>query len=956
MGAPDHQDAGDHQVGAGPSRGPGSPLDPLLRSGRAESPSASLGEGTSPRPHVLEEVRRRTIVASILSSIAVIVLVVVYALVPGHYPLADRPYLWLVGAGALGVAIGSVIPRTRLVHGRSFVPILIAWSVADIGLVSAAIAVSGGRNSDLYLLYLPMCVFIASASFPRLARIGLAFSLIAAYGITLAALGWHMGTGTILLRLGIIAITAGAANAMSNALTRQLYFREQVTREFEARAGMWSRVAGLGREIGTLEEDAILAWAVDAVSELGFEAANLCMYGEDEESYEVVHARGLPEEYTNSVQTSDRGMANFVRVERRTVVVDDYHERQDVVPLLVSSGFRTVVATPVWVEGKLGGALVGGTRDQRAVEAEEVAAIELLAAHAGHGLEAARKLERQRRDAAHFRSLVTSAPEAMVVMDTDGRILEANDQVGRLFRYEPGELVGMTVETLVPESSRHLASLLRENFGGNPRTLLLGDPDNLSGLRGDGGVFPVEVVLGPIDAPDGLLVTATVRDVTERREFERRLSHQATHDHLTGLPNRAQFVGRLAEALARTPVGPSQIAVCFLDVDHFKYVNDSRGHTIGDELVAEVARRIASTARAGDLVARFGGDEFAILIEGLIDRHGAVAHGWRLLAAFDQPFVLEGVECYMSASVGIAFGARGDNPNDLLRDADSAMYLAKQRGRARVELFDDTLTARARERLQIESSLHQALLGEQLSLVYQPVMDLSDRSVTGLEALLRWDHPDRGQIPPLAFIPIAEESGLILQIGRWVLTHACQHAALWTREGLFPDSFSVSINVSNRQLEHDRLIAEVASILESSGLPPRCLMIEIRESLFVQDLRAAVRRLAALKQLGVRIAIDDFGTGFSSLNSLSQVPVDLVKIDESFIQSLGTRSDAIVSAVVEVARAFELGVVAEGVESESQVERLVELGCSFGQGHLFGKPVPAAGVERLYTSRAGATG
>ena len=482
---------------------------------------------------------------------------------------------------------------------------------------------------------------------------------------------------------------------------------------------------------------------------------------------------------------------------------------------------------------------------------------------------------------------------------------------------------------------------------------------DVAGVRRDGTEFPMEIVLGPIQTPEGLVITATVRNVTERREFERRLAHQATHDHLTALPNRALFVERLADGLSKGPAsGRPPIAVCFLDIDHFKYVNDSRGHTTGDELVIEVARRIASTARADYLVARFGGDEVAVLVPGLPDRKGAVAYAWRLLAAFDRPFVLDGVECFITASVGIAFGLRGDDPMDVLRHADAAMYHAKQSGRARVEVFDETLTARAAERIEIESSLHQALLGDQLSIAYQPVVAIENGKTVGVEALVRWQHPERGNVPPLAFIPVAEESGLILQIGRWVLARACAQAAVWVN-GASGDSsaFSVSVNVSNRQLEHDRMIAEVAAALDESGLPPQCLVLEITESFFMRDMQAAIRRLQALRRLGLRIAIDDFGTGFSSLNSLSQLPVDVVKIDKSFIDSLGTRYDAVVGAVVEVADAFDLTVVAEGIEREEQRARLIDLGCPFAQGYLFGKPASADELAHLFVpASAGLTG
>jgi diguanylate cyclase (GGDEF)-like protein/PAS domain S-box-containing protein len=596
------------------------------------------------------------------------------------------------------------------------------------------------------------------------------------------------------------------------------------------------------------------------------------------------------------------------------------------------------VATPVWVDGHIAGVLVGGTREEHAVGPEEVAAIELLAAHAGTGISNARKLEHQRRDAAHFRSLVQSAPDAMIVMDVHGAILEANHQVRTLFGYAPEELVGRPFDLLLPERMHGVARAYRERFAADPRTMVLGEVDELAGLRGNGTEFPMEVVVGPIEAPEGLVVTAAIRDITERREFERRLAHQASHDALTGLPNRTLFVERLVGALERTSPGGPSVAVCFLDVDHFKYVNDSRGHSVGDALLAEVAKRISDTARTTDLVARFGGDEFAVLVEGIGDRQDATAYAWRLLAALDQPFLLHGVEAYVSASVGIAFGARGDDAHDLLRDADAAMYHAKQRGRARVEVFDEVLTTRALERVETEASLHQALIANELSLVYQPYVDLRTGTVVGVEALLRWHHPRRGEMSPSAFMPIAEESGLVVQIGRWVLSEACRQAAEWTDGRAEGSRLTISVNVSNRQLEHDHLIAEVASVLESTGLPPESLVLEITESFFIRDLPAAVRRLHALRRLGVRIAIDDFGTGFSSLNSLSRLPIDVVKIDKSFVDGLGTRYDAVIGAVVDVAEAFDLTVVAEGVEHIEQLERLKALGCHMAQGFLLGTP------------------
>jgi len=910
------------------------------------------GGGTEDgRIGVLDEVRIKSIRVGVVATVVLLLVIVLYAVLPGRTAFSRGPFFVLIGLAVAGTVPMAFAPWERLVRRRFLMPALYLWSLFDIALVAVAIDLSGGFHSMLYLVFIVECVFMANVSFPRRARVVLTVLTVGAYLGALAVAGWHVQVATLVLRVGIIVTTAGAADSIAVQLTRELVFRERATADHEQRAAVWSRVAGLGQALETLDEEAILGWAVDSVVQLGLEAANVCVLIDDGSHFRVVHPVGLPDAYARTVHSAEMGMMGLVRQARRTVVVHDYDQRHNAHHELRVEGFRTVIATPVRVEGELAAVLVGGTHQRRQVEDYEIAAFELLAAHAGRGLDGARKLEHQRRDAAHFRSLLESAPDAMIVMDETGVVLEANHQVGRLFGYEPDELDGTPVQRLVPFLSEATLRGYRHEFVAR-HTVVVDDNDDVEGVRKDGTRFPMELVLGSLDTPDGTVITATARNVTERREFERRLEHQATHDHLTGLPNRARFVEHLAAALAAAQVTGPPVAVCFLDVDHFKYVNDSRGHTTGDELVVEVARRIASTARAGDLVARFGGDEFAVLIENLVDRKGAVAYAWRLLAAFDRPFVLDGVECFVSASVGVACALGGDDPDDVLRQADAAMYHAKQSGRARVEVFDETLTARAAERLEIESSLHQALLGDQLSVVYQPVVTIEDGAMVGVEALVRWNHPERGAIPPLSFIPIAEESGLILQIGRWVLARACAQAAAWVEAIGDSSRFTVSVNVSNRQLEHDRMIAEVAAALDESGLPPHCLVLEITESFFMRDVQAAVRRLQALRRLGVRVAIDDFGTGFSSLASLSHLPVDVVKIDKSFIDALGTRYDAVIGAVVEVAKAFDLSVVAEGIERAEQRDRLLDIGCTLAQGYYFGKPVPAAELEARFGAGA----
>ena len=895
----------------------------------------------------IAEVRIQSVRVGVLSTVAVLAVLLLYALLPGHYPLSRAPFLIALVIAVVGTAPIAFLPWEALQRRGHALHVLYVWSFFDIVLVSLGIVLTGGSHSDLYLVYLLQCMFMANVSYPRRARVGLVALTLASYVITLAAAGSPIGTATLVLRLGMMLATAGAADLIATQLTQELLFRERATVEHEHRARLWSRVANLGRQLDVLDENSIMAGAVDAVVQLGFEAANMCVLLPDTRAFRVVHAQGLPESFVDGVHSSDRGIPALVLEQRRTVAFDDYRAFADGNQLLRADGFRTVIATPVWADGQIAALLVGGTRVARPVDDHDIAAFELLATHAGHGIEGARRLADQTRDAAHFRSLIESAPDAMVVISAEGTIIEVNHQVSRLFGYDQVDLAGQPVELLFSAGAQHVVRTYRDEFVRDPRTVTIGDLEDVAGVRNDGTEFPMEMVLGPIQTPEGLVVTATVRDVTERREFERRLAHQATHDHLTTLPNRALFVERLDEGLAGGNTSSPPVAVCFLDVDHFKYVNDSRGHTTGDELVVEVARRIASTARSDDLVARFGGDEFAVLVEGLTDRRSAVAYAWRLLSAFDRPFMLDGVECFITASVGIAFGVHGDDPNDVLRQADAAMYHAKQSGRARVEVFDETLTARAAERLEMESALHQALLGNQLSVVYQPVVLTESGRTVGVEALVRWRHPERGNVPPMAFIPVAEESGLILQIGRWVLARACTQAAEWVSKLGDPTGFSVSVNVSNRQLEHDRMISEVAAALDESGLPPQCLVLEITESFFMRDVQAAIRRLQALRRLGLRIAIDDFGTGFSSLNSLSRLPIDVVKIDKSFVDALGTRYDAVVGAVVDVASAFELAVVAEGIEREDQRQRLIDLGCALSQGYLFGRPGTPEEIETL---------
>jgi len=421
------------------------------------------------------------------------------------------------------------------------------------------------------------------------------------------------------------------------------------------------------------------------------------------------------------------------------------------------------------------------------------------------------------------------------------------------------------------------------------------------------------------------------------------------HDPLTDLPNRTLFLDRLALALARLRRQKTRIAVLFIDLDNFKVVNDSLGHGAGDKLLVELGGRLRDAIRPSDTIARFGGDEFVVLCEDLSEARDAVMVGERIVAAASEPFQLEGREMFVTASVGVALAIEGDStPETLLRDADVAMYRAKERGRGRVEVFDEALRTRIMERLDLENGLRRALQRDELRVYYQPEVSASQGRMIAVEALVRWEHPERGLLEPKEFVPLAEETGMIVEIGEWVLNEACRQIAAWRANG---SDIDLAVNVSARQLVQPDIVEVVRGALERSGLPPDSLCLEITESAVMRDPEAALATLTLVKDLGVKVALDDFGVGFSSLAQLKEMlPLHALKVDRSFISGLADddRNSAIVAAVVMMATTLGLTAIAEGVETEAQAMQARALGCDISQGFFYTAPEPAAAMtERL---------
>jgi len=446
----------------------------------------------------------------------------------------------------------------------------------------------------------------------------------------------------------------------------------------------------------------------------------------------------------------------------------------------------------------------------------------------------------------------------------------------------------------------------------------------------------------------------SLRDITERKGLEQRLMQQALHDPLTGLPNRTLFMNRLKGSLARGRRRESKVAVLFMDLDNFKFVNDSLGHEAGDLLLVAVSKRVQPCLRSEDTIARLGGDEFAILIEDVKYTSEPAYVAERIVEELQAPFTLGGQLVVITPSIGITIGdSSQDPPEHLLREADLAMYRAKEDGKARHRMFDPIMEYETTERLRLENDLRRALQRDEFRVHYQPVVHLETRRIVGMEALVRWEHPERGMILPDEFVPLAEEIGLIIPIGRWVLREACRQAHSWQKRYRVEPPLSMGVNLSTLQLRDSDLVEDIEGLLLDAGLDPKDLILEITESAVIgAEEHHRMSTLRRVQALGVRFALDDFGTGYSSLSYLKRLPVSLLKIDRSFVERIGqdAEDEVLVSGIVYVASALGLSVVAEGVETPQQLARVKSLGCELGQGHYFSEPLSSEAAGELLST------
>jgi diguanylate cyclase (GGDEF)-like protein/PAS domain S-box-containing protein len=729
--------------------------------------------------------------------------------------------------------------------------------------------------------------------------------------------------------------------------------RDRAVAQLEVHIRRQAAVAELGRRaLGTDELNAVAREALAlAVQTLG---ADLCELLETVPSGEALRLRvglGFRAGLVGRAIVDGRAaaQAGFVLRLGEPVIIEDLARESRFVPaaLLRDHGATSGIAVPIPTRAGLFGVLGAYTLAPRRFDDDDARFLQALAQLLGLAVDHERSRGELRDRERRFRALIERSADAILLMDPEGTILYAGPSISDVLGYRTEEFEGRRIQSFLhPDDVRRVKRLVGD---------LLRAPGNSVATEcrvrhGNGSWRWAEgVVTNLLHDPAVRAIVGNYRDITERKRADARLHHQATHDALTGLPNRTLLVDRLGRSIAHASRRQTGIAVVYVDVDGFKRVNDALGHAAGDRLLAIVAERLRACVRNADSVARVGGDEFVIALEGIGRPEDVAAIAKKILDLVALPVDIGGHRLHITVSLGVSlFPGDGVDPETLLKNADHALYLAKDRGRNTYQLCTPELNRRSLERLQLEKALRRAIERQELEVQYQPEFDARSGGLIGVEALVRWRHPEAGLLLPEEFIPLAEDTRLILPIGEWVLRVACQQVGRWRAAGV--PKLRLAVNLSGLQFQQQDLPGTIRRALEEAGSEPGSVEIEITESVAMRDAEAARALMKELRDLGVRIAIDDFGTGYSSLAALQRFPIQTLKIDQSFVAGIGVDGkSALITAIITMAHSLGLDVVAEGVETASQLAFLKQRDCDAVQGFYLGPPVPAEELARLLT-------
>jgi diguanylate cyclase (GGDEF)-like protein/PAS domain S-box-containing protein len=658
-----------------------------------------------------------------------------------------------------------------------------------------------------------------------------------------------------------------------------------------------------------------------------------------------------------------RSLSAYVFRQGRSMLFTDEEARK-----LIDSGEVESVGTdsPIWLgvplktpNGAIGVLVVQDYENQDTYSHRDVELLTSVADQIALAIERKSREEALRVSQERFELVARATSDAVWDWDLTTDKLWWNEGFQNLFGYSPEDANSSpdpwSGRIHPDDSERVVADLYRHIDDGKSFW-----QDEYRFKRADGTyAFVIDrgyIVRGDNDKP--LRMLGSMMDVTERKSLEQQLTHQALHDPLTKIANRALFKNRVDHALTKLVRTNSSLAVLFLDLDNFKSINDSLGHAAGDKLLVSVAERLQDCLRTADTAARLGGDEFAVLVESMLRPDEAIMIAERILSVFQEPFEIDGKEIFVGTSIGIAASSTETIASEeLLRNADLAMYLAKSQGKGKFVVFEPKMHAALMERIELEDELRRGIEENEFVVHYQPILNLGTGALLGMEALVRWMHPRLGLLSPIKFIPLAEETNLIVPLGDWILREACRQMQVWRGEYDGQLDVSLTVNISIRQFQQAELVDMVSRALRMSGLPPHSLILEITESFMMQDTEATIAKLHELKKLGVRLAIDDFGTGYSSLSYLQRFPIDILKIDKSFVDKLGSGNEgnAVARAIIMMGDSLNLKTIAEGIEHSEQIDTLQRLGCDAGQGFHFAKPLTVGDMDEFLLSRYAAT-
>jgi diguanylate cyclase (GGDEF)-like protein/PAS domain S-box-containing protein len=752
--------------------------------------------------------------------------------------------------------------------------------------------------------------------------------------------------------MGLIVVIAASAVLFGLVVLRMAGLVRQQERSVARERALGAAGAAL---VAATSREEIARAALDAIGSLVGSGAEALLCLVEDDALQVVAARTVAADGTDgwTVAPATAGALLGAAADSGRSTLPLTPERRTDLRLGVMDAEAVVLGLSVRAETR--GLLV--VCGEHALSTTARGGLRSLATQVSLALESAALTEEvhRRTSEARFGSLIRASSDLITVLDSDARIVYQSPSIERVLGYTPDEVVGTSFARLLPAGEQgrllHLLDGAADYDGGGTEVLECA----LRHRDGDALQFEIQHT-NLLDDEHVRGIVLNSRDVSERKAFEEQLAHQAFHDPVTGLANRALFAERVRHAVSRARRDHIGLAVIFIDLDDFKTINDSLGHAAGDQVLLEVGKRLATSIRASDTAARFGGDEFAVLLEGVESAQEAADTAERILEALAVPLPLDQKELVTRASLGISMvaGEAATDAEEMIRNADAAMYIAKRDGKGGYRLFEPAMHEGVLARLELRADLQRAIASNQLELHYQPVVRLGDGRASGVEALVRWRHPERGLVPPDQFIPFAEEIGLIVPIGRWVLREGCRQAVIMQRTLPSPEPLTMAVNLSVKQLQHSDIVGDVRDALADSGLDPASLTLEITETVMMTDTDLVVQRLKELKELGVRLAMDDFGTGYSSLSYLSKFPVDILKMDRSFLREDASPETAgLATAVVSLGDTLNLEVVAEGIELSEQWTTLRDLGCDKGQGFFFARPMDSDAVlDFLRSSQA----